>query len=107
MRSMVKAGRRTFAAEIVGAVADGDHIECVITWKGGLEATLVEVRDNSDLVPIVATPGKGRIEISYDSPKKGSHNVECALEFPGSTLQDLKLTGRNGTGGMEELDSKD
>lgn len=105
MKSKTKAGKRVFAAEIVGAAANGDHLECIITWKTG-KATLVGMKDNSNPVPIVATTGNGRIEVSWESADTGSHDVECDLQFPGSSRKNLKFVGRKGTSGpYDDLDS--
>lgn len=108
MKSITRGkGRGVFEAAIAGTKADGDVVRLVITWQGNTVATLVAVRDDSVPVPIVATEGKGRIEVDFTAAGKGSHAIELDLEFPGKTLKKLKLTGRSNGSAVQDLDSKD
>lgn len=87
-----------------------DTIEFEITWTPLETATLVVLRDNSE--PVIPTrlpevSGTGAVTVAYSATVSPAHTITWTLEFPGTTLKELKAYATLNGGPRRTLDTSD
>lgn len=83
-----------------------DHIRLIVSSRGDGRPNVVEVLDCATATGAEEKPFGNKIAIEFISQHTGAHQIECRLDFPGLTLEDLELHGSVNGGEPKLIDSE-